>query len=150
MLPPEPDDPVVTRRRAVAKRPPTAAEEEEFRQKRMKSEPVPELFPVTGEELSEDVFEVLIDLFASPDSERCEDSHVSTYCEDSQGSELCTGSRVLEAHVYTQDGDRFRPLKRRVEVSMRTLTREDRDAFNRAKQKEWTSWKKLWNWSRIG
>ena len=41
--------------------------------------------------------------------------------------------------MYTQD-DRFRPLKRRVEVSMRNLSRGDRDAFNRAKQKEWTSW----------
>ena len=42
--------------------------------------------------------------------------------------------------MYTQDRDRFRPLKRRVEVSMRNLSRDDRDAFNRAKQKEWTSW----------
>ena len=58
----------------------------------------------------------------------------------SRGSELCAGSRVLEAHLYTQDRDRFRPLKGRLEVSMRNLSREDRDAFNRAKQKEWTSW----------
>ena len=42
--------------------------------------------------------------------------------------------------MYTQDRDRFGPLKRRVKVSMRNLSREDRDAFNRAKQKEWTSW----------
>ena len=43
---------------------------------------------------------------------------------------------MSEAHVYTQDRDRARPLKRRVEVSMRNLTREDRDAFTAAKQKE--------------
>ena len=83
---------------------------------------MPELFPLTGEELSEDVFEILVDPFASPGSEHCDDS------------------RVPEAHVYTQDRDRARPLKRRVEVSMRNLTREDRDAFTRAKQKEWASW----------
>ena len=63
MPPPEPGDQVVTRRRVVAKRPPTD-EEEEMRQKRLRSEPVPELFPLTGEELSENVFEILIDLFA--------------------------------------------------------------------------------------
>ena len=28
---------------------------------------------MTGEELSQDVFEILIDLFASPGSEHCED-----------------------------------------------------------------------------
>ena len=93
-----------------------------MRQRRLRSEPVPELFPLIGEKLSEDVLEILIDLFASPGSEHCEDS------------------RVPEAHVYTKDRDRFRPLKRRVEVSMRNLSCEDRDAFNRAKQKEWTSW----------
>ena len=102
--PPEPGDPVVTRRRVVAKRPPTCDEEEEILQTRLRSKPVPELFPLTGEELSEDVFEILIDLFASPGSE---------HCEDSRGSEHCEGSRVLQAHVYTQDRDRFRPLKRR-------------------------------------
>ena len=85
-------DPVVTRRRVVAKRPPTVCDEE-IRQKRSRSEPVPELFPLTGEELSDDVFEILIDLFASAGSEHCEDS------------------------VYTQDRDRARPLKRLVEVS---------------------------------
>ena len=126
MPPPEPGDPVVTRRRVVAKRPPTVDEEEEIRQKRLRSESVPEF-----EELSEVVFEILIDLFASPGSEHCEDSRVSEHCED---------SRASEAHVYTQDRDRARPLKRRVEVSMRNLTREDRDAFTRAKQKEWASW----------
>ena len=125
----EPGDSAVTRRRVVAKRPPTVDEEEEMRQKRLRSEPVPELFPLTGEELSENVFEILIDLFASPGSEHGEDSRVSA------GSEQCEGSRVPEAHVYTQDRDRFRPLKRRVEVSMRDLSREGRDAFNRAKQK---------------
>ena len=93
-------DSVMTRRRVVAKRPPTVDEEEEFRQKRLRLEPVPDLFPLTGEELSDDIFEILVDLFESPVSEHCE------------------GSRVLEAHVYTQDRDRFRPLKRRVEVSM--------------------------------
>ena len=51
------------------KKPPTGGEEKEIRQKRLRSEPVPELFPLTGEELSEDVFEILIDLFASPGSE---------------------------------------------------------------------------------
>ena len=45
-----------------------------------------------------------------------------------------------EAHVKTQDRDCARLLKRRLEVSMRNLTREDRDAFTRAKQKEWASW----------
>ena len=49
------------------------------------------------------------------------------------GSEHCVGSRVPEAYVYTQDRDRFRPLKRRVEVSMRDLSREDRDACNRTR-----------------
>ena len=120
--PSEPDDPVATRGRVVAKRATTAAEEEESRQKRMRSEPVPELFPLTGEELPEDVFEMLIDFFASPSSEHRQDSPVP------------------EAHVYTQDRDRATPLKRRVEVSMRALTREDRDAFTAAKQKEWASW----------
>ena len=132
--PPEPDDSAVTRRRVVAKRPSTVGEEEEMRQKRLTSEPVPELFPLTGEELSENVFEIVIDLFESRGSEHCEDSHVSA------GSEHCEDSRVPEAHVYTQDRDRFRPLQRRVEVSMRDLSREDREAFNRAKQKEWTAW----------
>ena len=69
--------------------------------------------------------------------------HLSNYCENSHvsaGSEFCDDSRVPEAHVYTQDRDRARALKRRVEVSMRNLTREDRDAFKRAKQKEWASW----------
>ena len=68
-----------------------------MRQKRLRSEPVPELFPLTGEELTENVFEILIDLFASPESEHCEDSRVST------GSEQCEGSRAPEAHVYTQE-----------------------------------------------
>ena len=53
--PPEPDDPGMTRRRIVAKRPPTDDEEEEMRQKRLRSESVPELFPLTGEELTENV-----------------------------------------------------------------------------------------------
>ena len=54
---------------------------------------MPELFPLTGEELSEVVIEILIDLFASPGSEHRQDS------------------RSPEAHVYTQDRDRARPLK---------------------------------------
>ena len=48
--------------------------------KRLRSEPVPELFPLTGEELSGDVFEILIDLFASPGSEHREDSCFSEHC----------------------------------------------------------------------
>ena len=96
--PPEPGDPVVTRRRILAQRPPTV-DEEEIRQKRLRSEPVPELFPLTGEELSEDVFEILIDVFASPGSERCADSPVSEHCADSCVSEHCEDSRVSEAHV---------------------------------------------------
>ena len=128
--PPEPDDPVATRGRVVAKRPPTP-QEEEFRQKRKKSEPVPELFPFTGRELSEDVFEMLIDLFASHGSEQRHDSRCSEHRQD---------SHVPEARVHTQDRDRARPRKRRVEVSLRTLTRKDRDAFTAAKQKEWASW----------
>ena len=111
MPPPEPDDPVATRRRLFQR---------DLRQ--LLSESVPELSPLTGEELSEEVSEILIDLFAPPGSEHRQDS------------------RVPEAHVYTQNRDRARPVKRRVEVSRRTLTREDRDAFNRAKQKEWASW----------
>ena len=90
--------------------------------------------------VSDEPFEILIDLFASPGSEHCEDSSVSEHCEDSRVSEHCGDSRVSEAHVHTQDRDRARPLKRRVEVSMRNLTREDRDAFTPAKQKEWASW----------
>ena len=105
--------------------------QEEFRQKRKKSEPVPELFPFTGRELSEDVFEMLIDLFASHSSEQRHDSRCSEHRQD---------SHVPEARVHTQDRDRARPRKRRVEVSLRTLTREDRDAFTAAKQKEWASW----------
>ena len=65
---------------------------------------------------------MLIDLFASPGSEHRQDS------------------RVPEAHVCTQDRERARPLKRRVEVSMRNLTCEDRDACTAAKHKEWASW----------
>ena len=118
--PPETGDSAVTRRRVVAKRPPTGDEEEGMRRKRLRSEPVPELFPLTGEELSEIVFEILIDLFASLGSEHCEDSRVSA------GSEQCEGSRVPEAHVYIQDRDRFRPLKRRVEVLMRDFSRARR------------------------
>ena len=68
------------------------------------------------------MIEILIDLFASPGSEHRQDS------------------RVPEAHVYTQDRDRARPLTRLVDVSMRNLTREDRDAFTAEKQKEWASW----------
>ena len=49
---PEPGESAVTRRRVVAKRLPTG-DEEEMRQKRLRSEPVPALFPLTGEELSE-------------------------------------------------------------------------------------------------
>ena len=65
-----------------------------MRQKRMRSEPVPELFPLTGEELCENVFEVLIDLFASPGSEHCEDSRVSS------GSEHCEDSRVSDGSEH--------------------------------------------------
>ena len=86
--PPEAGGPRMTRRRIVAKKPPTDDEEEEMRQKRSRSEPVPELFPLTGKELTENVFEILIDLFASPESEHCEDSRVSN------GSEHCEDSRV--------------------------------------------------------
>ena len=74
---------------------------------------------------------MLIDLFASPGSE---------HRQDSRGSEHRQDSRVPEAHVDTQDRDRARPLKRRLEVSMRNLTREDRDAFTAAKQKDWARW----------
>ena len=87
--PPEPGDPGMTRRRIVAKRPPTD-EEEETRQKRLRSEPVPELFPLTGDDLTENVFEILIDLFASPEPQHCEDSRVSS------GSEHCEDSRVSD------------------------------------------------------
>ena len=82
----------------------------------------------------------------SAGSEHCDDSRVSASserCEDSRvsaGPKKCFGSRVPEAHVYTRNRDRFRPLKRRVEVSMRNLSHEDRDALNRTKQKEWASW----------
>ena len=119
--PPEPDDPLSPRRRDVAKRPPTAAEEEQFRQQRMRQKPVPEVFPLTGQDLSGDMIENLIDLCPSPGSEHRQDS--------------C----VPEAHVYTQDRDRARPLKRRVEVSLRNLTRDDRDAFTARERKEWAS-----------
>ena len=86
---PQPGDPVVTRRRVVAKR--------EIRQKRLRSEPVPELFPLTGEELSENVFEILIDLFASPGSEHCEDSRVSEHCGDSRVSSRSRSCQTAEA-----------------------------------------------------
>ena len=128
--PPEPDDPVATRRRIVAKRPPTA-QEEEFRQKRKKSEPVPELFPFTGRELSEDVFEMLIDLFASHGSEQRHDSRVQSIVRiPMHPKPVCTLRTEIEQG----------PRKRRVEVSLRTLTRKDRVAFTAAKQKEWALW----------
>ena len=106
---------------------------------------MPELFPLTGEALSEDVFEILIDLFASPVSDFCENSHVSA------GSEHCDDFRVPEAHVYTQDRDRARPLRRRVEVSM--LVKIEIEMHSREQNKRnglcgWTM--KLWKWSRIG
>ena len=81
----------------------------------MRLEPVPELFPLTGAELSEDVIEILTDLFTS------------------RGSELCQDSCASKDHVCTQDRDRTRPLKRSVKVSMRNLTRADRDALTAAK-----------------
>ena len=74
---------------------------------------------------------MLIDLFASRGSE---------HRQDSLGSEHRQDSRVPEAHVYTQNRDRARPLKRRVDVSLRTLTREGRNAFTAANRKEWASW----------
>ena len=107
--PPEPGDSAVTRRRVVAKRLPTVDEVEEMRQKRLRSEPVPELFPLAGEELSENVLEILIDLFASPVSEHCEDSRVSAgseHCEDSRasaGSEHCEDSRVSAGSEHCED-----------------------------------------------
>ena len=58
---------------------------------------MPELFPLTGEELSEDVFDILIGLFASPR-------------QDSRGSEHRHDCRVPEDHVYSQDRDRAKPL----------------------------------------
>ena len=79
-----------------------------------------ELFPSAGEELSEDVIEMLIDLFTSPGSQDVR-------------------ATAPEAHVYTEDRDRARPLKRRVEMSRRHLTRDDRDTLTAAKQKEWAS-----------
>ena len=98
--PPEPGNLLVTRRRIVAKRPPTGDEEEEIRQKRLRSEPVPELFPLTAVELSEDVFEILIELFASLGSEHSEDSRVSAYSEDSRVSAYSEDSRVS---AYCED-----------------------------------------------
>ena len=88
------------------------------------------MFTLTGEELSEDVFEILIDLFASPGSEHCEDSSVSEHCEDSRVGSSCVHSRSRSCQT-SEAG---------VEVSMRNLTCEDRDAVTRAKQKEWASW----------
>ena len=75
--------------------------------------------------------EILIDLFAPPGSE---------HRQDSRGSEHRQCSRVPEAHVYTRDRDRARPLKRRVEVPLRNLTLDDRDTFTAAQQKEYASW----------
>ena len=48
----------------------------------MRLEPVPQMFPLIREELSEDVIEILIDLFALPDSEHCQDFRVpeATMC----------------------------------------------------------------------
>ena len=66
-----------------------------MRQKKLRSEPVPELFPLTGEELTENVFEILTDLFASPEPEHCEASRVSA------GSEQCEGSRVFRKLTCT-------------------------------------------------
>ena len=90
--PSEPGDPGMTRRRIVGKRPPTGDEEEEMRQNRLRSEPVSELFSLTGEELTENVSEILIDLFASPEPEHCEDSRVSAGLEHFEGSRVSAGS----------------------------------------------------------
>ena len=42
----------------------------------MRLEPVPEMFPLIREEFSEDVIEILIGSFASPDSEDRQDFRV--------------------------------------------------------------------------
>ena len=72
--------------------------------------------------LEGDVIEILVGLYASPNSD------------------TCLSCRVAEAHVLTQDRDRDRRLKRRVvEDSVRNLSRSDRDAFTEAKYMELTS-----------
>ena len=74
--------------------------------------------------MSADVIEILTDLHASPSSEQRLDYRA-------------------RKPMHTPDRDCVRPLKRRVEVSARNLTRSDRDAFTAAKQKKcrrvWTT-----------
>ena len=122
LSPPEPGAPLSPRRRFVSKRPQTAAEEDPTRRKRMRQEPVPELFPVIGEEVSEETIETLIDLWASPSSEQLLDSRAPE-----------------PTRVHSKTGS-CQALRRREEVSVRNLTCSDRDAFTAAKQKEWASW----------
>ena len=129
----EPGDSAVTRG-VVAKRPPTG-DEEEMRQKRLRSEPVSELFPLIGEELSENVFEILIDFFASPGSEHCEDSGVSA------GSEQCEGSRAPKSS--RSDAWMCQCVICPVRIETPSIEQNKRNGL-----RGWT--RKLWNWSRIG
>ena len=89
------------------------------RNERMRPEPVPELCPLTREDLSEDVIEMLMDLFASPSSEHRQDS------------------RVLEADSCVHAGSRScQTVEATCGSVTAKLTREDGDAFTAAKQKE--------------
>ena len=78
------------------------------------------MFPFTGVELSEDVFEMLTDLFASP---------VSKHRQDSRGSEHRQDSRVPEAPP--------------VRIEMFGLQQNRRSGL-----RGWT--KKQWKWRSIG
>ena len=93
---------------------PSDEEEDEERRKRLRAEP-------SGDELEGLVVEILLDFFAEPGLTADSNSYVT---------------QVFSAERY---GSR-KQLKKRVEVSLRELSRDDRAAFDAAKAKEWQSW----------
>ena len=69
------------------------------------------------------MIEIMTDFYAQPRKNGAEMSYVSeTY------------------HTTTKEKPRNHKMKRKIEVSIRQLTREDRERFVTAKAKEWTSW----------
>ena len=68
------------------------------------------------------VIEIMTDFYAQPRNNGTETSYVT------------------EAYATETKEKRQNKMKRRLEVSVRQLTREDRERFIKAKGKEWTSW----------
>ena len=74
------------------------------------------------EEMLDTVIEIMTDFYAQPRNDGMETSYVTeTY------------------HAATKERHHNK-MKRRLEVSVRQLSREDRERFILAKAKEWTSW----------